>query len=90
MQGMLNIGNDYGKNKDSAAEAAKAIVLIFKSAREHTMDQATVVESLHALSQIAEIKNISIAHNCFTNNAQEDAAVAPPRDQTDEGDIEDA
>lgn len=75
MNSMIHIGNEANKYKDSASEAAKAIDVIFGSAREHFMDQNTVIEALRTLSQISEIKNITITNSTFNNSLPETPGV---------------
>jgi len=68
MESMIHVGNSVNQVKDTAKEASEAIDLIFTSARENTMDQATVVEALRSLAQIAEVKNVQISNNTFSNS----------------------
>jgi hypothetical protein len=86
MEAMIHVGNSAKQVKDTAKQASEAIDLIFSSARENTMDQATVVEALHSLAQIAEVKNVQISNNTFTSsNGKEPAPLSsePPKDTED-------
>lgn len=92
MQSMIHVGNSVNQVKDTAKEAAAAINLIFSSARENTMDQATVIEALHSLAQIAEVKNVEISNNTFTSSNGKDPfslSSEPPKD-TEDTIVEDA
>ena len=86
MESMIHVGNSVNQVKDTAKEASEAIERIFSSARTNTMDQATVVEALHSLAQIAEVKNVQISNNTFTSSNGKDPSPLssePPKDTED-------
>lgn len=89
MNSMLHIGN--GDEHESATATASAIVAIFQGAREHTMDQSTVVSALEAFCKVAEVKNVAVSNCVFTNNPNTatEAQSADEPDKNEEDEYED-
>jgi hypothetical protein len=63
MEALLKVGNS--KTIESVQQTALAIDKIFRSAHENHIDQQTIIQALHALAQVAEIKNITITNSVF-------------------------
>lgn len=85
MNSMVHIGNEA--MHESAKDTAEAIVSIFKGARENTMDQATVQSALETFGRVAEVKNVNVSNNVFTNNPQPLSTTQPDPSASPDSDI---
>jgi hypothetical protein len=61
---LLHIGNKI--DKQSAELLKDSITAIFDSASKNRMDQSTVVKALEVLTQVFEIKNVTISNSTFS------------------------
>ena len=59
----VNIGNDIDQTVITGI--SQAIESIFKSGFDNRMEQATIREAIHALSEITRVEGVNISHSTF-------------------------
>lgn len=69
MDQLLKVGNDI--TKESSDNLKDLITTIFKSGYENRMEQSTIVTALQVISNITEIKQITISHCNFKSKEGE-------------------
>ena len=60
MKTAIHVGNEVSKT--TADNLVDIFTTLFRVGRETQMDQGTIVEAIHAVSQISEVKQVTITN----------------------------